>query len=436
MEPERKIEKLLRVYARKRRTAAGEPLKLHPATRRLLQDEVSRQSTKPEAEEVSITLWQLLRQRWVFLVGFALVIFLGATLFLPELNNAKHEEQSFTSLNNLKQIGAAVQMVAGKNNGKLPASLDLLTNESVPQQTLTDPVSGKPFVYVAGGEILDDLQSNDVLAYSPMDKDGRAVLLADGRVEYMSRARFSELTNHKSFQLALADNSVSERPAKRNVNAPMAAAAPPPVPVVGGEFKEEKPGTVASRWFVQTDTVSNQQNLYRNASASAQTMPVLQLFQVLQNGDVISVVDRDGSIYQGSIQVATAAAVAAERKEPAPMMPSGSVAAPTLGQANETQSIANAQQAAQNYFFRVAGMNRTLKQNVVFSGNVEAIPGAATNTQQTFGLSGGGGGGVAQYNLQVSTNQQQELLLNSRIVGTAVIDRTNRIEINAVPTMH
>ena len=48
MEPERKIEKLLRAYAQKRRAAAGDPLKLHPATRRLLQDEVSRRAPKPE----------------------------------------------------------------------------------------------------------------------------------------------------------------------------------------------------------------------------------------------------------------------------------------------------------------------------------------------------------------------------------------------------
>ena len=74
-------------------------------------------------------------------------------------------------------------------------------------------------------------------------------------------------------------------------------------------------------------------------------------------------------------------------------------------------------------------MNRTLKQNVVFSGNVDALPGATTNSMPNFGSIGGGGGagGVVQNNLQVSTNQQQ-LLSNSRVVGTAVIDHTNQIE--------
>jgi len=427
MEPERKIEKLLRAYAQKRRAAAGDPLKLHPATRRLLQDEVSRQAPKSEAEEASRSLWQLFCQRWAFLLGFALVVFLGAILFLPALSSAKRKAQSVSAMNNLKQIGLAAQMAAGENNGKLPASLDMLTNGLVSKQILTDPVSGKPFVYVAGGENLDDLQSNAVLAYSPVEKDGRAVLLADGRVEYADRTRFSELTNQKPTEFAVAENITRAQPAKTIVNAPTAAATLSPALGVAGELKGQQPGGGASQVFVQT-AAAYQQNLYRNVSASAQTVPVLQSFQVRQNGDAISVVDRDGSVYQGSVQIA-----AAEREESPPLeAPSRSVT-PLPDQAKAVPPAGNPQQTVQNYFFRVAGMNRTLKQNVVFSGNVEAIPGATTNVQSMVGSIGGGG--VVQSNLQVSTNQQQRLLSNSRIVGTAVIDRTNQIEINAMPIM-
>jgi hypothetical protein len=42
-EPEKKIEKLLHDYSRKRREDAGAPLEMHPATRRMLQGEVGRQ---------------------------------------------------------------------------------------------------------------------------------------------------------------------------------------------------------------------------------------------------------------------------------------------------------------------------------------------------------------------------------------------------------
>ncbi|HLZ54452.1 MAG TPA: hypothetical protein VKS19_08255, partial [Verrucomicrobiae bacterium] len=299
------------------------------------------------------------------------------------------------------------------------------------RNVLTDSVSGKPFVYVAGGKDLKTLSSNAVLAYSPEDKNRRAVLFADGRVALVANGNFAMLTNPTRVEFALADKVERNERAKASVNAPAVAAAPPPALEAASGLEEYKPGVTASQSFVQA--AADQQNLYRNVSSAAQTAPVLQSFQVLQNGDAISVVDRDGSVYHGSVQVATA-----EREEPAPAQVPAGTAAPVQNQTKAVQSAGNQQQTVQNYFFRVAGMNRTLKQNVVFTGNVEALPGAITNAQPTVGGIGGGGGGggggeVAQNNQQTSTNQQQWQLSNSRVVGTAVIDRTNQIQINAVP---
>jgi hypothetical protein len=450
MEPEREIEKLLRAYMRKRRADAGDPLKLHPATRRLLQGEAAstlrsgtatedgRQAPKPETEEVPFSFWQLLRQQWVFLMGFALMIFLGATMLLPGLGSAKRKAESVGAMNNLRQIGVAAQMAAEDNHGRLPASLDELASTLGTRDVLTDSISGKPFVYIAGGKDLKTLPSNAVLAYSPGNKNGRAVLFADGQVALVANADFNGLMKQTPVEFALADKVAPVAPedmAKAAINAPAAAAAPPPATLgaaaslpaaqtVAGEFKEQKVAGGAMQLFVQTGT-SNLQNQYRNVAVSAQAAPVLQSFQVLQNGDAVSVVDRDGSVYRGSVQVA-----AAERSQPAP------VEAPPQSQTKLVQAVVKQQQqAVQNYFFRVTGMNRTLKQNVVFSGNVEAIPGATTNSIQKFGSIGGGGGGVAQNNRQISTNQLQWQLSNSRVVGTAVIDHTNRIEVNAVPVM-
>ena len=434
MEPEREIEKLLRAYVRKRRADAGDPLKLHPATRRLLQGEAARHAPKPETEEVSFSFWQLFRQQWVFLLGFALMIFLGALLVLPPLSSAKQRAQSVGTLNHLRQIRR------GRANGgrRQPRPVAGVARRISPTRWAPEPCSpirsaGKPFVYIAGGKDLKTLSSNAVLAYSPENKNGRAVLFADGRVALVANGDFNGLMNQTPVEFALADKVAREDLAKTAVNAPAVAAAPPPAslgaaatppaaPTVAGEFEMQKPGVTASQAFVQTGVAANQQNLYRNVSTAAQTAPVLQSFQVLQNGDAISVVDRDGSVYQGSVQVA-----AVERSQSAP------VEAPPQSQTKSVQLVVNQQQqAVQNYFFRVTGMNRTLKQNVVFSGNVEAIPGVTTNATQTFGGSGGGGG-ITQNNQQVSTNQLQWQLSNSRVVGTAVIDHTNQIEINAVP---
>ena len=154
-----------------------------------------------------MSLWELFRQRWAFLLSFALFVFFGAALFLPALSSAKKKAQSVTTMNNLKQIGLAAQIAAGENNGKLPATLDALTNDLVTDKILTDTESGKRFIYIAGGENLDALQSNSVLAYSPTDKKGRAVLFADGRVEVVQGAQFSELTNRRLTELALAKDS-------------------------------------------------------------------------------------------------------------------------------------------------------------------------------------------------------------------------------------
>jgi len=380
MEPERHIEKLLRAYAKKRRAQAGDPLRLHPATRRLLQGEVARCAPRPDEEESPLTLWQLFRQQWAFLAGFVLVVFCAATLFFPALSKAKNKAQRITTLVNLKQIGEAAQMAAGENNGRLPASLDALTNLLGSDKILTDTESGRRFIYVAGGENLDDLPTNSVVAYSPTDKKGRAVLFADGRVEVINGARFSELTNRGLPQLAKA----------------------PAAPALAGG----KAGA------------SGVQHLFKNTAAPAQAAPVLANFQVQQNGNAIRVVDADGSVYDGSLLPESTVA----QNEPAP------VVAAMPAQVAPAQKIASRDESPtpQNYSFRVTGTNRTLNQNVVFAGNLQVTANATTNPLQLRDYSGAGGP------LQ-SALTNQWLWPGLHIAGTAVIAGTNNIEINAVP---
>src|SRR5580704_12270059 len=83
MEPERKIEKWLRAYAKKRRGQAKDSFDLHPASRRMLQDEIARQASTPEDEDDSVSLWEVLRQQWAWLLVFTACIFLIATIFMP-----------------------------------------------------------------------------------------------------------------------------------------------------------------------------------------------------------------------------------------------------------------------------------------------------------------------------------------------------------------
>jgi hypothetical protein len=476
MEPERKIEKLLRAYAKKRRAGVGDPLKLHPAARHLLQGEVARRA-KPDEEEPSVTLWELFRQRWALLAGFALVIFFGAALFLPALSSSKKKAQAVTAMNNLREIGVAAQLAVGDNNGKLPASLDALTNELGSEKILNDPETGKPFIYVASGEKLDGLSSNSILAYSSADKKGHAVLFADGRVEVVNSSKFSELTNRGLTELALAKDSarrqLMETPAAITVASGIDAAAPPvpsqtkpgadrsdakladlgnSAPSVG-ELAASAPaagaptadrlatahGAAGNYSTTQTKSVqfgstagqnfdSSAQNSFKNTIAPAKAAAVLANFQVQQNGSAIRVVDADGSVYDGALQPESEAVQSAPAS--ATTTPAST---PAESDGQKAVTTRDKPQLAQNYFFRVAGTNLTLKQNVVFAGNLLANSGATANGQQANNRNGnfGGGGGVGGQLQSALTNQLP--WSNSRIAGTAVVSDTNSIEINAVP---
>ena len=426
MEPERKIEKRLRAYAKKRRAEAGDSLELHPANRRLLLGEAARRAPGPGESSLFPLILAVFRRRLVFALCVVAITFLGASIFLPGLSLAKKKAQNVEAMSRLKEIGMATRRYAENNKDVLPASLDAVTNESGARVVLVDPGSGKPFVYAGGGKKLDGLQTNAVLAYSAAGQNGRFVLFADGHVEAVTGARFAELTNQKTAELALADKSARERTANAPTAEPVAAAAPVPARLTTGEFGKNGLHDAVSQNFVQAGTASNLQNLFRNTSASAQAAPVLQSFQVQPNGDAISVVDRDGSVYNGSWQLTNATA----RNEP---VPTATPAMPSQAEVQKTQTAGNERPAEQYYFFRVTGTNRTLNQNVVFTGNLLANRGVPQTTSNFLGVAGGAGGARNQIPQKAANTSQQSGLSNFRIVGTAVVDSTNEIEINAVP---
>src|SRR5205809_922369 len=61
-EPDKKMDQLLRTYARKRREEAGGPPELHPATRRLLQAEAAK--LRPRTDPARRTGWTWLVAHW------------------------------------------------------------------------------------------------------------------------------------------------------------------------------------------------------------------------------------------------------------------------------------------------------------------------------------------------------------------------------------
>ncbi len=485
MEPERKIEKLLRAFAKKRRTDAGDAFKLHPATRRMLQDAVARRVTKAGQPGWVLRFLGGLRSGFVMAAGFAVLVFMGAALFLPGLSKAKHRSQMAGAMGNLKQIGMATKQFAEENQQQLPVALSEL-QPFADTNLLLDPASGKPFVYVAGGRNVDSLRADSVMAYSPEDRKSRAVLFADGHVEAVDRTRFSEITNRGLIQLASAD-----APARREF-----AAAPAAAVVAGNEYgaakASEPAGIAVSRSAAeksksaagelrQTDAVdftlagvvaatalpereskldatattsglyfntkegiagnaqsrrlnssnAGLQNVFKNAAASVKVTPVLANFQFQQNGSAIAVVDADGSVYHGRLLADREVVQNAPAAKKLPAL-----AVPSALARDKDEAMQNQAGGAQSYFFRVAGTNRSLKQSVVFTGSIVALTNSLSLTDASgSGLfQGGSGDGNLKAPSEVNQLQSQAgFFSNSRIEGTAVINRTNAIEINALP---
>lgn len=163
---------------------------------------------------------------------------------------------------------------------------------------------------------------------------------------------------------------------------------------------------------------------FRNAAAPAVSNQVLADFRVEQTGNQLRVIDNDSSIYTGDIETAAfgVSSPAANEQKGAELLKSG-----TLPTRNIATAPASNAQAAQNFSFRVAGTNRTLNQQVVFTGNVASLANAPVAFQQLA---------ASQASSNYSSNSQQQslpLLQNSFINGRAQVGAGQPIEINAVP---
>jgi hypothetical protein len=442
MEPERKIEKWLRAYAKKRRGQAKDSFNLHPANRRLLQEEIARKTAAPEEVDDSLSLWEVLRRQWALLLTFATCVFLIGVILLPVLNTARKKAQPSLSMANLKQIGPAVQMSAAQNNGRLPASLDELTNGSLAKGELNDAefANRRKFAEATNQDLSQAVAMNSLSSQQPespalvereMANAGNEPAPSIAPAPAAPMPETSPANEPPPPQPTTASSDL----ALNSAGATTTTTTPPVT--VGGVFtpsavREEVEVPPAGR-TAQPQLGSGLQNAFQNSIAASQALPVLSNFQVQQNGSALRIVDRDGSVYVGSWRLANLATVNGIVEEQA-LQNSDKQSATGTPQTSAPPAVALADnvQAAQNYFFRVHGINRTLNQSVVFTGNLLANFAVSGNLQQGFG---GGAANNAYYQLKIEpTNQAAQLpWSNLRIAGTAAINRTNHIEVNATP---
>jgi hypothetical protein len=466
MEPERKIEKWLKAYAKKRRTQAGEPFKLPPATRRLLQSEVARDQPKPEDEDESVSLWEIIRQQWAILLSFAACIFLVGMIFFHSVSEANKraelakvsgtkeigsnlpavasEDKFQSSLGEKKDLGLAHHGLAGEptNPVLLADNQKAMVNRDTEYSTnnAPSPTVAMTVTPSAAPAVSESIQATP-LEVSPGAAAAPSPPIVEGGDYTMTRRPESSVAVSNGL-----NGSYASRPAP-----PLVAAAAPggsfpnsqlaeqsseaiPAAAPPVEMPPSEQNAVTFSSQIASRKVEETQLAFKNSVAPSRMAPVLENFQMQQNGNAIRLVDQDGSVYDGWLQPVN------QRIEKAK---------------NQTAPAANgrALPLTQNYFFNVYGTNRTTKQSVSFAGNLTTNFAPTNDAKLAFGFtdhpvtswgagfggSGGGGGGgtvggVLNEKKSETTNQIAQLPWASlRITGTAFISETNRIEINAAP---
>lgn len=171
------------------------------------------------------------RRGWHGALTALMVIAVGAVLsgmLLPSLAKAKTKAMRIAAFNNLKQIGLAARLYSSDHSNRFPAYFEQMHNELGTDKVLVDPVSGRRFVWIGAGRT--DGNPAAVIAFSPVDVDGRTVLFADGSVSQLSAREFEEALQRGGVapaQLAaLLAGPQAANPAPAAAPGPITAAAP------------------------------------------------------------------------------------------------------------------------------------------------------------------------------------------------------------------
>ena len=386
MAEERDIEKQLRGYAEQRRREAGAPLEMHPATRRLLQDEVRRTHKKP-AEATKKT--SLFASWWFRIAAGACVVVLAAAVFLPALSRSKSK-----SMRLAQNLGLREKAITGSAQNR-PSS---------------PPSENAPALVASAPPSRDDTDKDRFAA-------AREIVMNQAAATPSTVVATNGITSGMAAggsTLAFVPHSAQQNFYFRNVGAPADISV--------------AVGRTAGDQLAKSDL---KQSLNDRTKAAAGKIP-LASFQIEQTGNQIRITDGDGSVYNGDLTVtntetpsapaagvalAPAPAAEAERQFAQPAIQNG---IPSLNNAALAQN--------QNFRFKAAGTNLSLNQRITISGEFVAATNLATRWGTTLNVGGGGGGANSQ---ATATGSQQ--LSNGRIIGKVVLDNGQEIPLNATP---
>ncbi len=418
-EPNSKMDELLRAYAKKRREQGEAPGEIHPATRRLLQDEVRRTfGAGKNSAAAGAERWR--RWRWPMIAtgGGAVAMLLAFAVLNAQLDRLApaHESAAKSLEADFKRNATKKEppVLAGRSS---PADRSLGLRKTELSEAPLPPPQAPQLAGPRSGE------------NSPMANRYSG-----------TPSTTSPASPAPAAPLAAASPVVS---AAATLSTSPAAAPPASAPagivtdsLAGGEALPSVQAKAASESQLGQQKSSFQQNLARPSggaggasfdsgaqnfvrsqkdSAADPAPNLLSNFRMSRAGRNVSIVDGDGSVYKGTVaeNLATEGAAVSRRavdktKQPAPA-------------------------TDENWNFNVSGTNRSLQQSIIFSGNVQTLSGDFTNN--VFGRNQAGFGGARRSDI-AGRNAAASASNAARISGTVQVGKSNQFQIEANQPPH
>ena len=371
MPEERDIEKQLRAAAKQRRGEAGGKFDLHPATRRLLQGEVLRTLERNPGAAQRKTFFGLTWMRFAAATCAVTVLCFGTWAFL----------------HNPKQL-AKQQLAMADNKPASPAKMESAGYVQTAASLIArrDRTAASPAAIAPAGVAKPDSASQ------LLDED-RSVALG-GR----------EKSVDATFALA-APTAAADKPSAK-FDSTTGSLANKAVSRDGGRLADSPAESKLRE--VDKFIVGGALGAAKDAEQSA----VLANFNVTQTGNRIRIVDGDGSVYDGVLLAEEdskkSKALAVEALSKKAGEDGGKLAF------KEVAAAASRQQDSQNFFFRAAGTNLSLRQNVAITGQFMNAASPANGAQNYL-------------NAAPNRSESQARLMkngvpisNGRIIGKAV----------------
>jgi hypothetical protein len=398
VEPERNIEKELKAYAEQRRAQAGAPPELHPATRKLLQDEAAR-SAKSEGT-VTRSRRRTLSDLWprFALAGFAIAVltvtgwwFLSSSKDRGGALRSRMEVASY-EVDKLAEKPAAKRRAlndpaAPENRGQILISRDSQAENKLLQGILSD---------MAG-----DQQKTASSPPAPVASPAPAT--SPLAVALIARPKTS--TGIGSFSSFGSGVSLGPSHTAGTISSPTGAKD-------RSLFGTDLPAAPASQQFLRTYSPQ----FADGSTAVSAVSNVLASFRVEQTSGKLQMIDSDGSVYDGFVEQTSEARKTDDTGVKKILLEEG------IGGGAQSQPL-------HLFRFRVSGTNRTLHEALVFSGNF-LTSGETPLAQQLVVTNGSVGGLVAP---PTAGGRLGLELQKASVQGRLSLGESNSFEINALP---